>query len=93
MSNGNGKNGDGKKPVLEGLPRAANGKIPSLVLFWGETKEPLTFEERRSLFGRKAEILAATPEEILLKVGGKKLVVVGITDPNAPPVPPPKIRR
>jgi hypothetical protein len=93
VANGDGKNGNGrKKVVLEGFV-SANGKIPSLVLYWGETKEPLTFEERRTLFGRKAEILAATPEEVLLKVGGKKLVVVGITDPHAPPIPAPKTRR
>ena len=72
-------------------------KVPTLVLYWADTRKPLTYREMKSL-EFEALTVSATPLELLLELKLKdmkeprKIVVVGVTDPRAPSLPAPKKR-
>jgi hypothetical protein len=64
-------------------PRDPLEKVPSLILFWADTRKLLTYPERKQIFG-EVVLLSATPEEVLIQLdNGRKVVVVGVTDPVA----------
>mgnify|MGYP001499062190 CR=1 FL=1 len=66
-------------------------KTPNMVIFWAASRKPLTHTERRSL-EFNAVVVSVTPWEILLELrngGTKRVVICGITDPNAPALPQP----
>jgi hypothetical protein len=67
-------------------------KTPNMVIFWAETKKPLTHLERKAL-EFKAVVVSVTPREILLEVQNghaRKVIICGITAPDAPVVPDPQ---
>ena len=66
-------------------------KTPNMVVFWAESRKPLTHAERKAL-EFTAVVVSITPQEILLEVGKgktKKVAICGITDPKAPALPKP----
>jgi len=66
-------------------------KRPSMVLYWYDTRIPLTYKERQSVL-MTAELIEFGPCEILIfdSASGRKVCVRGVTDPTAPPAPAPK---
>ena len=63
-------------------------KRPNLVIFWHDTRELLTHRELDAIRGA-AFIVDVTPLETLLHVrnSNRKVVIRGVSDPAAPPVP------
>lgn len=63
-------------------------KVPTLVLYWVDTKELLSHRERRDL-EFSGTLVAVTPLEVLIEDvrSGRKVAVRGVTDPYAPPIP------
>jgi hypothetical protein len=64
-------------------------KIPNMVVFWADTRKPLTYAERKNL-EFKAIVVSVTPQEILLELRNgktKKVAICGLTDPRAPALP------
>ena len=67
-------------------------KAADLIIYWAESREPLTYRERREVEGI-AILEAITPAEILLVVPGteRRMVVVRQAgDRHAPKTPTPK---
>lgn len=66
-------------------------KRPTLIIYWADTRRPLTHREMNKIIG-STYIIDITPEEVLLleTETGRKVVIRGSHDPYAPPVPPPK---
>lgn len=66
-------------------------KVPSMVIYWTDTKTLLTFEERQHI-ETHGTVLALTPLEVLFedKVSGRKVAIRGLTDSHAPRVPNPR---
>lgn len=61
-------------------------KKPSLVIYWADTRNLLTFSERKSL-EQEGKLIAVTPLEVLLEhESGRKVVIRGITDMMAPKI-------
>lgn len=63
---------------------------PTLILYFADTQEPLTHAERKALEDG-AVIVSVTTRELLLKLGGRMVVVRQVGDPHAPAVPAPKV--
>ncbi len=63
-------------------------KVPTLVLYWVDTKQLLSYREQRDL-EFTGTLVAVTPLEVLIedKRSGRKVAVRGTTDPYAPPIP------
>jgi hypothetical protein len=59
-----------------------------MILFWADTRRPLTHEERQRVRGL-VELVDLTPAEVLVLVPGtgRKIVVRAEGDPHAPPRP------
>jgi hypothetical protein len=66
-------------------------KTPTMVIYWTDTKVPLSYAERMRIV-QDAELISMTPSEILLQDThtGRKVAVRGATDPHAPAIPAPK---
>ena len=60
-----------------------------LIIYYADTKKPLTFHERLDLHDA-AVVVSATPREVLLRSGGRLVVVTKAGLPNTPEVPPRK---
>jgi hypothetical protein len=70
-------------------------KLPTMSIFWSDTRKLLTYKERRAL-EFQATVVSVTPMEVLLEIAtgkGKetrKVCIVGVFDPLAPVPPSPK---
>jgi hypothetical protein len=66
-------------------------KTPTMVIYWADTRIPLTYAERSQMDQTAIFVVAITPREVLLALpGGRKVVVRGVTDETAPKPPAPK---
>jgi hypothetical protein len=66
-------------------------KIPTMVIFWADSRIPLTYAERKEVED-SGTLISVTPREILIQAKhGRKVVVLGVTDPVAPPPPTPRM--
>lgn len=66
-------------------------KVPYLILFWADTRELLTFEERNEVEGQDVRVTGCTPREVLLTLAdGRRVVVRGVLDPDSPLPPRPR---
>lgn len=70
-----------------------NDKVPNLIIYWADTRSPLTHLERRNL-ELSARVVSLTPREVLLDVrdrdgGSRKVVICGLGAPGAPDAPSP----
>jgi hypothetical protein len=66
-------------------------KVPNLVIYWADTKSPLTHLERKNL-ELDARVVSLTPREVLLDFRdrqglSRKVVVCGLGAPGAPDAP------
>jgi len=61
---------------------------PTLAIYWSDTNEPLTHEERKALEQELVQIVSCTTRELLIEFRGRKVVVRDLKDPLAPPMPP-----
>lgn len=70
------------------MAAVSDRKIPTLAIYWADTRELLTHAERVELH-RGAIVVSVTPREVLLEtLDGRRLVAVcSVTDPGAPEVP------
>lgn len=61
-------------------------KRPTLVIYWGDTRELLDHFERLTLLGGEYALVDVTPLEVLLQSlkTGRKVVIRGITDDALP---------
>lgn len=65
----------------------------TIVIYWVDTKTPLTYLERKHVLDT-AEVVSMTPQEVLLVDlrSNRKISVRGVTDLSAPVIPEPKAR-
>ena len=63
-----------------------------MVIYWADTNLPLTYKERQEVL-HSGELLFFGPCEILIycQRTGRKVAIRGVTDPDAPPAPAPKV--
>lgn len=67
-------------------------KKPTMVIFWGDTRQPLTHKEMQDL-EFNATVVSVTPRAIVLeyrKGVDRRVVIYGTTDPAAPAPPAPR---
>ena len=64
---------------------ASGGKRPTLVIYWADTHQLLTYMEKM-LLHQSAAVVSVTPREVLLQdlKSGRKVVVRGLTDEHLP---------
>lgn len=67
------------------LPRDES-KDPELVIFWADTRELLTYSERRDLIGA-SELWDITTREVMLKFMSRHVVVQRAGSFGAPEIP------
>lgn len=73
----------GLKERLLGV--ASEGKRPTLIIYWADSRQLLTYMEKL-LLHQSAAVVSVTPREVLLQdlKSGRKVVVRGITDEHLP---------
>jgi hypothetical protein len=66
-------------------------KVPTLIVYWADTREPLTYAERQAIETSEVLVLGMTPLEVLVQLaGGRRVVIRGLTDLAAPAAPAPR---
>lgn len=68
-------------------------RLPGVIIYWADTKLPLTHSERVQLYG--ATVLHVDPRNgaLLQMDDGRKVIVAPVGSPGAPNVPKPKRRK
>ncbi len=74
----------GLKEKLLGV--GSDPKNATLILYWADSQELLTYTERMMLSNLDTVVVDMTPQEVLLQdtKTGRKIVVRGITDEHLP---------
>lgn len=67
---------------------ALEDKPAHLIIFWADTMEPLTHEERVALFD--SHVGSVIPAEVLIRAGSRFVIITAAGTPGTPPVPPRK---
>lgn len=65
-------------------------KRPTLVIYWTDTRELLTYSEKQDL-EFMGNLISVTPQELLIEspMTGRKAAIRGVTDEFAPDIPRP----
>jgi hypothetical protein len=66
-------------------------KTPTMVIYWADTRLPLTYQEKREVEETGTLTCLSPVETIIQARNGRRVVMVGTTDPHAPPLPTPRM--
>lgn len=68
-------------------------RLPGVIIYWADTKVPLTHSERVQLYGAKVLSVSPVNGALLEMEDGRKVIVAPVGSPGAPSVPKPKRRK